>query len=85
MQAMDYRSLRAEFGRDLRLIGGINTTVLRQGKNAIRRDLLEKVPHLLSSGGYIPLANSRVREEIPFENYVEYRNLLEKLVLEAQS
>lgn len=85
MQAMDYRSLRAEFGRDLRLIGGIDTNVLRQGKDAIRRELEEKVPDLLSSGGYIPLANSRVREEIPFENYVYYRGLLEELVLETRS
>lgn len=83
MQAMDYRILRAEFGRDLRLIGGIDTNVLRQGKDAIRCELEEKVSDLLASGGYIPLANSRVREEIPFENYVYYRRMLEQIVLEA--
>jgi len=83
MQAMDYRILRAEFGRDLRLIGGIDTNVLRQGKDAIRCELEEKVPGLLASGGYIPLANSRVREEIPFKNYAYYRRMLEQIVLEA--
>jgi hypothetical protein len=82
MSAMDYRVIRAEFGRDLRLIGGIDTNVLRRSKEAIRRELEEKVPDLLDSGGYIPLANSRVREEIPFENYIYYRRHLEKIVLE---
>ena len=84
MPAMDYRILRAEFGRDLRLIGGIDTNVLRQGKDAIRCELEEKVPELLAMGGYVPLANSRVREEIPFENYVYYRRMLENLVLQAK-
>jgi len=82
MPAMDYRIIRSEFGRDLRLIGGIDTNVLRQSKNAIHCELEEKVPGLLDFGGYVPLANSRVREEIPFENYVYYRRHLEKIVLE---
>ena len=78
-EAMDYRSLRREFGKDLRLIGGIDLDVLRQDKEAIRREVEEKVPALLEQGGYVPLADGRVREDIPFENYVYYRQLLEKV------
>jgi len=78
-EAMDYRSLRQEFGRGLRLIGGIDLDVLREGKDAIRREVEEKVPPLLEQGGYVPLADGRVREDIPFENYVYYRKLLEKV------
>ena len=78
-EAMDYRSLRQEFGRELRLIGGIDLDVLREGKEAIRRELEEKVPPLLEQGGYVPLADGRVREDITFENYVYYRKLLEKV------
>ncbi|MDP2993607.1 MAG: hypothetical protein Q8N46_00630, partial [Anaerolineales bacterium] len=77
--SMDYRSLRKEFGRDLRLIGGIDLDVLREGKEAIRREVEEKVPPLLAQGGYVPLADGRVREDIPFENYIYYRKLLEKV------
>jgi uroporphyrinogen decarboxylase len=77
-EAMDYRSLRKEFGRDLRLIGGIDLDVLREGKDAIRREVEQKVPPLLAQGGYVPLADGRVRADIPFENYVYYRQLLEK-------
>jgi hypothetical protein len=76
---MDYGDLRREFGRDLRLIGGIDTDVLREDKPAIQREIEEKVPPLLAEGGYIPLADGRIRADIPFENYVYYRQMLEKV------
>jgi len=76
-QAMDYRDVRREFGRDLRLIGGIDLDTLRHGKEAIRREIADKVPPLLVEGGYVPLADGRVREDVPFENYVYYRQLLQ--------
>lgn len=76
LEAMDYRDIRREFGRDLRLIGGIDLDVLRQDKSAIRREVEQKVPPLLAGGGYIPLADGRVRPDVPFENYVYYRRLL---------
>jgi hypothetical protein len=77
--AMDYRNLRKEFGRDLRLIGGIDLDALRQDKAAIQREIEEKVPPLIADGGFIPLADGRVRADVPFENYVYYRRLLEKI------
>ncbi len=73
---MDYRNIRREFGRDLRLVGGIDLDALRHGKEAIRREIMEKVPPLLESGGYIPLADGRVREDVPYESYLYYRKLL---------
>ena len=77
--AMDYGNLRREFGRDLRLIGGIDLDRVREGKEAIRREILEKVPRLLADGGYIPLAGGRIREDVPYNNYVYYRRLLEEI------
>jgi hypothetical protein len=79
IEAMDYRDLRREFGRDLRLIGGIDLDALRRDREAIRREIEEKVPPLLADGGYVPLADGRVREDVPFENYVYYRRLLEEI------
>jgi hypothetical protein len=79
IEAMDYRDLRREFGRDLRLIGGIDLDALRRDKEAIRREIQEKVPPLVADGGYVPLADGRVREDVRFENYVYYRRLLEKV------
>jgi len=78
-EAMDYRSLRREFGRDLRLIGGIDLDAIRAGRDAIRREILEKVPPLLAEGGYLPGADGRIREDVPYENYVYYRQLLEEV------
>ncbi|MDY0039176.1 MAG: uroporphyrinogen decarboxylase family protein [Desulforhabdus sp.] len=80
IKAMDYRDLRREFGRSLRLIGGIDLDALRDGKEAIRREIEEKVPPLLASGGYVPLADGRVREDVTFENYAYYRRLLESII-----
>jgi hypothetical protein len=79
-QAMDYRELRREFGRDLRLIGGIDLDVLHQGRDAIRREVEEKVPPLLADGGYIPMIDGRVRVDVPFDNYRYYKRLLEKTI-----
>jgi hypothetical protein len=63
----------------LRLIGGIDLDALRRDKEAIRREVEEKVPPLLADGGYISMADGRVRADVPFENYVYYRKLLEKV------
>lgn len=79
IEAMDYRELRREFGRDLRLIGGIDLDALRRDKEAIRREIEEKVPPLVADGGYVPLADGRIREDVRFDNYVYYRRLLEKV------
>ena len=78
--ALDYRALRREYGSDLRLIAGIDTDALRGDKEMIRREVEEKVPPLLAGGGYLPLADGRVRAEIPYENYVYYRGLLAQTV-----
>ena len=78
--AMDYSLLRAEFGPGLRLIGGIDAGVLRQGRDAIRKEVDDKVPSLLAQGGFVPLADGRVRADVPFENYAFYRRYLEQLI-----
>jgi hypothetical protein len=77
--AMDYRALRRRFGPALRLIGGIDLDALLAGKAAIRREVETKVPPLLAQGGYVPLADGRVRANVPLENYVYYRRLLERV------
>ena len=46
LNAMDYLSLRAEFGPDLNLIGGIDLDVLRLDRAAIEKEVMAKVPAL---------------------------------------
>jgi hypothetical protein len=78
-EAMNYRSIRSEFGKDLHLIGGIDSDSLRQSREEIFRSVMEVVPGLIEKGGYIPLADGRVRDDVPFDSYVYYRELLESL------
>jgi uroporphyrinogen decarboxylase len=80
IEAMDYLDIRREFGRDLRLIGGIDLDALRGDKESIRREVEDKVPHLVADGGYVPLADGRVRSDVSFDNYVYYRKLLKRVI-----
>lgn len=78
---MDYLELRRVFGSRLRLIGGLNVDALRRDKGAIHRELMRVAPPLLEQGGYLPMADGRVREGVSYENYGYYRGLLENLFL----
>jgi len=80
IEAMDYHSIRKEFGKDLRLVGGIDLDALRGSKTDIKEEIQTKVPPLLDQGGYIPLADGRVREDVSFENYCYYRELLRSII-----
>lgn len=75
---MNYPALRKEFGKDLRLIGGIDLDALRDGTDAIQR-AVEKIAPVVQDGGCIPLADGRVRPDIPYQNYVYYRELLQQI------
>jgi hypothetical protein len=76
--AMDYLQIRREFGKDLRLIGGIDTDALRAGRVAVQQEI-ERVAPLAEEGGYIPLLDGRVRDEVRYADYCHYRRLLESI------
>jgi len=78
-EAMDYRSLRREFGRDLRLIAGIDLDTIALGRKAMRKEIMTKVPPLRADGGYVPLADGRARDNVGFEDYCYYRRLMEEV------
>ena len=62
------------------LLAGTDIEIVAEaanGKEAIKREIEEKVPALLADGGYVPLADGRIRDDVPFENYAYYRRLLE--------
>jgi len=78
-EAMDYASLRREYGSSLRLIGGVDLDCLLEGEEAIRHEIETKVPVLLAQGGYCPLADGRVRVNVPFSRYISYREELARV------
>jgi len=78
-QAMDYRELRREFGPGLRLIADRpGCPPPGQGRHPARGR--GKGAAAAGRRGYIPMLDGRVRADVPFENYVFYKRLLEKLI-----
>jgi hypothetical protein len=76
---LDYVALRREYGRDLRLIGGIDVRVLEADRAAVEAEVMRVVPPLLAQGGYVPMVDGRVRRYVPYENYRAYRGLIQEL------
>ena len=73
---LDYRTLRREYGHELRLIGGLDLRVMNCDPEVVEREVMEVAAPLLAEGGYIPLLDGRVRRGMPYSNYVHYRQLL---------
>lgn len=78
---MDVVRLRRQFGRDLRMTGGIDKRALAQDPAAIRR-AVDAVMPLVADGGYVPSLDHSAPPDIPWANmcyYMEYlRERLEK-------
>ncbi len=79
-----YPALRREFGRDLRLLGGIDWRAVVEGPAAIDQALDEAVLPLLDEGGYIPHLDDTVRVTCPFDHFNYYRDRLNKLIAEME-
>ncbi len=79
LAGVDYSRLRRQHGRRLRLIGGVDVHSLVESEKKTGRALGDLLPELLADGGYIPLADGRIRAEVGFSAYSHYRQQLEKL------
>lgn len=82
---VNYEQLRREYGRQLRLIGGISLDALSEGKEAIDHVVYGPVSRLLDEGGYLPLIDGKIRHDVPWQNYRYYREVLERLVFSKRS
>ena len=76
---MDIVKMRKKFGKNLIIIGGIDKRVLAKGKKEIEKEVMSKVPYLLSSGGCFPCIDHCVPPNVPFDNYLYYLELIRKL------
>ncbi len=76
---MDVVKMRRKFGKNLIIIGGIDKRVLAKEKKDIEREVMSKVPYLLSIGGYFPAVDHSVPPDVPFDNYSYYLELVRKL------
>jgi hypothetical protein len=75
----DAVALRKKYGNQLILGGTIDKRALVKGKEAIRAEVMSKVPFLLEQGGYFPTVDHSVAPDVPFENYCYYMNTMREV------
>jgi hypothetical protein len=72
----DAVALRKKYGKELVIGGTIDKRALIKGKEAIKEEIMSKVPFLLEKGGYFPSVDHLVPPNVTFENYCYYINML---------
>lgn len=63
--------MREQFGREVKLMGGVDKTQLIAGKEAIDAEL-KRITPLVEQGGYIPHVDHRCPPDVTYENYLYY-------------
>jgi uroporphyrinogen decarboxylase len=76
---MDAVELRKRYGKELILGGNIDKRVFAQGENAIREEVMKKVPFLLETGGYLPSIDHIIPPDLSFGNFRYFVNLLREI------
>lgn len=76
---VDAIALRKKYGKDLILSGNIDKRVFARGKEAIREEVMSKVPFLLETGGYLPSLDHAFPPDISLEGFRCYLNLLREI------
>ncbi len=76
---MDPLALRAKYGKEIILAGGLDKRVFGAGREAIEREVMDKVPALVQSGPYFPAPDHVVPSDTPFESFCFYINLLRRI------
>ena len=77
--SVDTLAWREEFGKELRMRGGIDKKTIALGGSAID-DELERIKPLLDQGGFVPHLDHLVPPDISYDNYREYRDKQCKLI-----
>ena len=72
----DAVAMKKKYGKDLIIGGTIDKRAFIKGKEAIKEEVMSKVPFLLEQGGYIPSYDHWVMPDVTFENYCYYINLM---------
>lgn len=73
----DVVALRRQYP-ELLLRGGFDKRILAAGKDAIAREVERIMPFMKEQGGYIPSCDHGVPEEVDFEDYMYYRELMQQ-------
>lgn len=77
---MDLLKIRKDYP-ELKIAGGINKMKLFGDKDEIDKEL-EKVPHMLKKGGYVPFVDHSVPPLVSWDNFVYYREKLNDIIFQ---
>jgi uroporphyrinogen decarboxylase len=64
-------AFRRQYGKEMRLMGGVDKHILAQDQTTIAREI-ERLTPLVEEGGFIPLPDHRVPPDVPLANYIFY-------------
>ena len=74
MAGMDMVEARKKYGKVFAVKGGIDKFALRNGREAIRRELEYKMQPLMRGGGCVFAIDHRIPDGVPLEDYRYYVN-----------
>ena len=72
------KALLDQYGKDLRIMGGVDKMALGRGPHAIREYLESLVP-IVERGGYIPFCDHRCPPNVKPQDYLFYLDLKQKM------
>lgn len=72
---MDVTAVRKQYGRDLRLWGGVDKRALTKDKTAIDAEIARH-KWLIDDGGFVPMLDHSAPPDIPYENYCYFMERL---------
>ncbi|MBL7166840.1 MAG: hypothetical protein ISS55_10205 [Dehalococcoidales bacterium] len=75
----DAVAIKKEYGNDFIVMGNIDKRAFAQGEEAIRHELMSKVPFLLEKGGYFPSPDHMVPPDVSWHNYCYYIDTLREI------
>jgi len=75
---MDVLAVRKKYGKELRIMGGVDKRALAHGPAAIDAEL-ERVSGLIHEGGYLPHTDHTCPPDISFQNFCYYMEKLAKV------
>ena len=68
---MDAAKLRRQYGREIVMWGNVDKRALARGEEAIDAEIARLAP-VVESGGFIPLVDHSVPDDVPYANYLYY-------------
>jgi hypothetical protein len=75
---MDAAKLRAQYGKGIVLWGNVDKRALAAGPQAIDAEIRRLAP-VVAQGGFIPLVDHGVPDDVPLQNYLYYLEQRKKL------